>query len=89
MHRGFYAHVDENRMSIRFKSNHKVMMTCYPMYISDTLHWLKCRILHEKLEIQRGLVPLNAQIPKMLIANKTIDYDIWHRCFGHPSKDIL
>ena len=86
---GYYAYADEKKTSLRFKSNHKVFMTCYPMNSSDALHWLKTEVVKSKIDLFKDFIPKNIRIPKNLIAHKTIDYDIWHCCLGHPSKDVL
>ena len=91
LRRGYYAYADENHTSLRLKSNDKVFMTCYPMSTSDNLHWLKSNIVKNGKDVLRGIVPKEFLIPKRkaMIARNTVDYNVWHRRLGHPSKDVM
>ena len=91
LRRGYYAYADTDHTSLRLKSNDKVFMTCYPMSTSDNLHWLKSNIVKNGKDVLRGLVPKDFLIPKRkaMIAHNTVDYNVWHRRLGHPSKDVL
>jgi len=50
---------------------------------------VKTGVIKSKIDLFKDFIPKNIRIPKNLIAHKTIDYDIWHRRLGHPSKDVL
>ena len=65
---------DEAKMN--FYSGHEIVMTLTPHIVGQTIYWLNARHTPEQ----------------SLVASKTVhevDYDLMHRRFGHPSKDIL
>ena len=52
------------------------MMQCKPHSLGQNLHWLSARLTSKHSLLALSLV-------------HTIDYDIMHRRFAHPSKDVL
>ena len=53
-----------------------LMMKCKPHTPGQNLYWLSARLTSKHSLLTLSLV-------------HTIDYDIMHRCFAHPSKDVL
>jgi len=53
-----------------------IYLKALPFYPEDTLHWFIGKIF--KPEINMFSASLNS-----------VDFNVWHRHFGHPSKDVL
>ena len=64
--------------SLEFRANetNQIELVCKPHQLGQTIYWLTARLA----------------LPQSLLAKSmvlSVDYDIMHRCFAHPSKDVL
>ena len=66
-----------NSSLLRFrKPNGRVILTCHPHQPGQTIFWLSGRLANDQ-----SLLALSTVY--------SVDYDIMHRQFAHPSKDVL
>src|SRR3979411_2218630 len=53
---------------------HKQLLTAYPHHVMSTIFWV---------------IPPDAALIAKISTIHMVDYNVWHKHFGHPSKDVL
>ena len=61
---------------LNFYQRSRLQMQLNPHVKGDTLFWLRARVTSAAEILAKSTV-------------LTVDYETLHRCFGHPSKDVL
>ncbi len=67
-------HVSGDAQSISLLNKSTPIITCKPLYNGSTIFVLEANLV---------------QLDKSALVIYKVDYELMHRCLGHPSKDIL
>ena len=78
---GLVAVQNDEWIVFSFKNNKKMYIEGFGLYYEDTLTFCKGYVV--KVNPNQVLPHLN------VISAKKVDYETWHKCLGHPSKEIL
>ena len=65
-----------SKLEFRTHKTNQHAFTCTPHELGQNLYWLSATLAHADSLLAISVV-------------STIDYDIMHRCFAHPSMDVL
>ena len=65
-----------NSLEFKSRKTNRIVISCKPHIPGQTIYWLEAR-----------LIPPQTLLAKLTVLS--VDYDIMHRCFAHPSKDVL
>lgn len=63
-------------MTLR-RHNGQAVMDFYPHTSEPSIYWLNATIVKDQ------------KVLESLALSLSIGYDLWHKCLGHPSSDIL
>ena len=67
---------DHKRLAFHSARSKALTLACYPHALGQTIYWLKVQITSADSLLAKSTV-------------YTVDYDLMHCQFGHPSKDVL
>ena len=76
LNQGLMLKGSSSSLEFRTQETNRLEFTCEPHEPGQTIYWLSVK-----------LASADSLLAKSLICS--VDYDIMHCCFGHPSKDVL
>ena len=76
LNNGFLMRGSSAKIAFYHRGSHSSVLETFPHMPGQTVFWLTARFSSQQSSLAKSTV-------------FTIDYDLWHKHFGHPSKQVL